>query len=103
MNTNSRNIFNKVKIAVLIAIPIILLLLPANFFDSGDSICISQRLLGLECPGCGITRAIQHFIHGNFAIAWQFNKLVVLVAPLLITLWLKELLACFNIRILNWL
>jgi hypothetical protein len=69
--------------------PIVLWLLPASFFDEGQSLCLSVLLLDKECYGCGITRAIQHFIHFDFQTAWNFNKLVVIVAPILFFVWLK--------------
>ncbi|MFM6935572.1 MAG: DUF2752 domain-containing protein [Flavobacteriales bacterium] len=68
-----------------------LCLLPASFFDHGQSICLSVLLFNKECLGCGMTRAIQHLIHVDFESAWKFNKLVVLVAPILCFLWIKWL------------
>lgn len=72
--------------------PLVLLVLPADFFDSGQSICLSVLLLDTTCYGCGITRAVQHFIHFDFATAWEYNKLVVAVVPLLIYVWGDEVL-----------
>ena len=69
--------------------PIVLWLLPASFFDKGQSLCLSVLLLNKECYGCGITRAIQHAIHFDFQTAWNYNKLVVIVAPILFFVWLK--------------
>lgn len=92
-----------VQIVIWLSIPTILLLLPADYFDSGKSMCISKLLLDMECYGCGITRAFQHFLHLDFAVAYQYNKLIVIVFPLLALLWLKQLLAQFGIVILKWL
>jgi hypothetical protein len=75
--------------------PLVLLLLPATFFDKGDSICLSKLLLGLECYACGLTRATMHFIHFDFQKAWEFNKLSFIVVPMLFPLWLK---AFYEIR-----
>jgi hypothetical protein len=69
--------------------PIVLWLLPASFFDHGQSLCLSVLLFDQECFGCGITRAIQHAIHFDFYTAWNYNKLVVIVAPILFFVWLK--------------
>ena len=52
---------------------------------------MSKVLLQQECFGCGITRAIQHAIHFDFAGAWHYNKVVVLVLPVLILMWLNEI------------
>ena len=59
---------------VLLLTPIILLCLPADFFDYGESICVSTILLDRECFACGLTRAIQHLIHFEFFNAYKFNK-----------------------------
>lgn len=69
------------------AIPIILVSLPASFFDQGQSLCLSVLLLDQECFACGLTRAVQHLVHCEFQAAWQFNKLVVLVFPILTIVW----------------
>ncbi|MCF8329768.1 MAG: DUF2752 domain-containing protein [Crocinitomicaceae bacterium] len=54
-------------------------------------------MLHQECYGCGITRAIQHAIHFDFIRAWHFNKLVALVLPILLFLWINEIKKhCFS-------
>jgi hypothetical protein len=37
--------------------------------------CEWRRLTGWPCPGCGLTRAADHFAHGDLAGAWQANPL----------------------------
>jgi hypothetical protein len=74
---------------LLLVLPIVLWVLPASFFDKGQSLCLSVLLLDKTCYGCGITRAVQHFMHGDFLIGYQYNPLVVIVLPLLIYLWTK--------------
>jgi hypothetical protein len=73
----------------LLAIPIALWVLPSTFFDNGQSLCLSVLLLNKSCIGCGITRAVQHFIHGEFKVGFNYNHLVILVLPLLIFMWGK--------------
>lgn len=84
--------WNKIKIAIWVLIPFLLLLLPATYFDTGQALCPSKLLLDRECPGCGITRSVQHAIHFDFKVAWGFNKLILLVLPLLIYFWVTTLL-----------
>jgi hypothetical protein len=72
---------------LLVISPVILMLLPSDFFDEGLIICPSRRFLGLECPGCGLTRATQHFLHGEWEVALDYNPLVVVVVPILGFLW----------------
>jgi len=35
--------------------------------------CLARLLLGIRCPGCGITHAILAAEHFNFAAAWKSN------------------------------
>ena len=35
--------------------------------------CSSRRLMGIDCPGCGMTRAFISISRGDFARAWQLN------------------------------
>ncbi len=41
-------------------------------------VCQFHRLTGLECPGCGTTRAAYALLHGNFSAALRDNALFVL-------------------------
>lgn len=41
---------------------------------------------GCFCPACGLTRAVSHALHLNFQNAWDMNKLVIIVLPLIIIL-----------------
>jgi hypothetical protein len=77
------------RVWVTILAPFVLFLLPSDFFDKGESVCLSKMLAGMECYACGLTRATMHFIHFEFEQAWGFNKLSFIVVPLLFPLWLK--------------
>ena len=35
--------------------------------------CTYKRWIGVECPGCGLTRCFISLAHGNVAAAWDFN------------------------------
>lgn len=72
----------KTVLILVILTGIILLFLPANLFDNGQSICVSVLLFDKQCYGCGMTRAIQHLIHFEFEKAYDFNKLSFIVLPL---------------------
>jgi hypothetical protein len=63
---------------------------------------MSVLFFDTECYGCGMTRAVMHFIHFNFTEAMTYNKLVILVLPLLILGWLKIVLSLFGKKILKW-
>lgn len=70
-----------------VAVPVTLLILPADYFDSGESLCLSVRLFGMECYACGMTRAVMHLIHLDINSAAYYNVLSFLVLPLGAGLW----------------
>ena len=86
----------------LLSIPISLIALPENFFDTGESICISVMLFDTECYGCGMTRAIMRIIHFDFQSALDFNRLSFVVFPLLVMLWVKLLFGIVGIKVFKW-
>ena len=47
--------------------------------------CLFHKYTGLLCPGCGITRCIFSIINGNFVEAYNYNKLLFLLIPFIIT------------------
>lgn len=75
----------------LLLIGIILRVLPADYFDEGQSLCLSVILLDKQCYGCGMTRAVQHLIHFDFATAAEYNKLAFIVVPLGVFMVAKEI------------
>jgi hypothetical protein len=95
-----KNIIDKllkgVAIIFWIAIPFILLILPADQFDQGVVICPSKCLLNLDCPGCGLTRATMHLIHFHFTTAWNYNKISFVVFPILIMIYFHVIGRYFN-------
>jgi len=46
-------------------------------------VCQFHRLTGLNCPGCGMTRAFYALLHGKFSAALRDNALLVLALGLL--------------------
>ncbi len=49
------------------------------------SLCMSKSLLGIDCPGCGLTRSLLCFFQGQFARSLALHPLgwVIAVAVLL--------------------
>jgi hypothetical protein len=43
--------------------------------------CPWHQFLGLDCPGCGITRATMSLLHLHPLSAIEYNPLIVFVAP----------------------
>ena len=89
---NKKNIFKFSLFVLLIFLGILLLILPKDYFDEGQSVCLSVVLFDKKCYGCGMTRAIQHLIHLDFKGAAFYNKLSFIVLPLSIFMITKELL-----------
>jgi hypothetical protein len=44
-----------------------------GFSSPMPGICTSRRVLGIDCPGCGMTRAFISISHGQLTRAWQLN------------------------------
>ena len=75
-------------LAALLLCPLVLWLLPADFFNDGNGLgCPSRWLLDVECPGCGMTRAVMHLHHLDLTEAIYYNLGVVVVYPFLVWLW----------------
>lgn len=95
MHGNTMNMIIKKAISIfyfsgLLLIPAVLVIVPADYFDQGQSICLSVLLFNKTCYGCGMTRAIQHFLHADFAIAYSFNKASFILFPIMAFTWLTE-------------
>lgn len=84
-----------IAISFVMLIGITLLILPASFFDEGQSVCLSVLFFDVQCYACGMTRAVQHLIHFDFATAASYNKLAFIVVPLGIFMTLKEIYVRF--------
>jgi Protein of unknown function (DUF2752) len=79
---------DKIWLPLLLLEPIVLWLLPGDFFDNtGFELCPSKALFNIECLGCGMTRAVMHFHHFEFSDAIFFNYGVVAIYPALVVVW----------------
>ncbi len=65
---------------VLFALLPIAFLLSLLVFDI--PICPTKRLLGLPCPGCGLTRATGAMIHLDLVTMWAMHPLAPIITPL---------------------
>ena len=43
--------------------------------------CIFNKITGLYCPGCGMTRSVISLIKLNFYLAFRYNMLIILIIP----------------------
>ena len=81
--------FNIARLAFIILVPLVLMILPADFFDGGESICLSRVLFNVQCYACGMTRACMHLIHFEFEKAYSYHMLSFVVVPLLAVIWIQ--------------
>lgn len=55
----------------------LLAILPTSYFPA----CPIYQFLGIDCPGCGATRALAALLHAHLHAALQLNALFVLLLP----------------------
>jgi len=85
-----------IKLGVLVSMPLALMLISVPGLDSMPSVCLIKLATGHECPGCGMTHALVSVFHGHLADAFNYNKLVVVIFPLLSYIWLKNLMIFYK-------
>jgi hypothetical protein len=87
---------NAVKNLVLILVGLVVVgLLVAMFVVKPGELkvlppCLFHKLTGLDCPGCGATRAMQELLHGHLSAAFHDNALFVLSLPGLVWVGLQS-------------
>lgn len=52
--------------------------------------CWLHQTTGLQCPGCGATRAVHEVLNGRIRDAFRLNALVVLALPFLAGMGLRQ-------------
>ena len=50
--------------------------------------CVFHAVTGWACPGCGSLRAVHNLLHGELAMAFRFNPLLLVLGPLGLAAWL---------------
>jgi hypothetical protein len=51
--------------------------------------CMFRLITGMQCPGCGSTRALHEITHGHLKAAFMLNPLLLLASPFLIYAFLR--------------
>lgn len=83
------------KMAGLAAIAVAFVLgmvFTAEQMATGPTFCAFRLLSGLDCPGCGMTRALAALLHGDVETAVVLHPMVVVVFPVLVALLLAGML-----------
>ena len=70
---------------------VFLSIIPFEIIEGGPAICVFKNLLGIECPGCGMTRAFSCIMHGDLIAAVSYNRLVIIVFPLFCLVLLRDI------------
>ena len=89
-------ILNKLSFSVILVLPILLYLVPLDWLNKQHTICLFKNIFGIDCYGCGITRAVLSGLHFNFEDAINYNIMVVIVLPLLIYIWIRITMSLYN-------
>ncbi len=84
------------KIGLYLLAPMVFIFVPISYFEFGPIICLTKNIFGIECPGCGITRAIASIFHADFVSALRYNRFIVIVFPLLCYAYMKNILADYR-------
>src|ERR1700736_3399736 len=70
--------------AISVLTLIVLAAIPLEIFQGVATFCPFKRYLGVECFGCGMTRALCALLHGHGQLALQYNRGVLVTFPMLI-------------------
>jgi hypothetical protein len=57
---------------------------PQSAWASIPAVCLFRNAAGVECLGCGMTRALSHAMHGDLHAALASNAGIAAVLPALI-------------------
>ena len=80
METTQSGRDQRIRIVFILVLLVIIALLPRELlFDETHSVCIHYYLFGIQCPLCGMTRAVHQFTHLQFASALNYNVVVALL------------------------
>ncbi len=74
-----RYVANALAMSALLLLAVLFVYPPtsARFYPT----CPIREFLGIDCPGCGATRALAALLHGHLAEALRLNALFVLLLP----------------------
>jgi hypothetical protein len=62
---------------------------PPEVLAAGPAVCLFRRSFGIECLGCGMTRAVSAAVHLDFARAMDLNRMAAIVLPVLLV-WIAS-------------
>ena len=89
---------NRLLLTFYFIVPVVLFFIPLDWLNKQHTICLVKNIFGVNCFGCGITRAVISGIQLDFNKSFEFNKMVVIVLPMLIYVWytrIKKIIQSF--------
>lgn len=92
MRVTRDSIIRAITIAFFLAVPLLIVVVDQDWVNDGPTLCLHKRFTGKDCMGCGLTRAMVALLHGHMGEAFTLNRGIVVAAPVLGALWLRELL-----------
>jgi len=98
---NFKNAFQISKLCAFFLLPFLLYMVSLDNLEGKHSICLIKNLFGVECYGCGITKAVIASVQLDFVRAFNYNKLIIIVMPLIVYLSVKEILKSIKILRMN--
>lgn len=87
--------FNKniIKLFFLLVLPFLAIFV-VNFLVNYVTypVCLWKNIFHVDCLGCGMTRAFYYLYHFDFDSAMKYNNKIIVVAPILIFIWILEII-----------
>lgn len=80
MNTSLRVLLCTLAIVVIVSLYVFD---PSEYFWMPK--CPTKLIFGIDCPGCGLQRAIHALLHGDIVKAINYNPFLVFALPYAIT------------------
>lgn len=65
--------------------------------------CLNKKLLGVDCPGCGMQRAVDLLLHGDFIAAFYMYPAIYPIVALLVFLLANIFFSFKHAQQVKWL
>lgn len=94
---------------IILMILVVLLGLAYSFFIDPNATpavtfpCVTYRMTGLYCPGCGDTRALHALLHGHILQAFDYNLLLPIIVLVLAWYYLVGLTTLIRKKRVMWI
>ena len=85
----NNRVISKIKTTGILIFPVVFYFMPKEIFENDQTICVFKNIIGTKCIGCGITRSIYWTMHFDFKRAYELNKLILIIFPMLTFIWFK--------------